>query len=214
MPVTPSSTLTPSPRKLMKLAIALVLLLDTAAGFGQMAGNPVPCEFVMNNYNTAGEIPIGTFGTWQECIDKVREECPTATIANMPPNGRGSCWCQFGTDFREDVSTGWANWPLHCEYDGSGSGGQISGSESGVDNPVPDFGRTADLGCCHDGCGDICCEPAEYCDSEAGYGGFHGTCYGCSSKEGCCDYYMNAAKLPWEGNGGMEDWESVHERGE
>ena len=75
----------------------------------------VPCEWVVNNYNYAGEISVGYVQTHQECIDKVKEECPTATIANMQVgDGPGSCFCQFGTDFSEHENAGWTNWPMHC----------------------------------------------------------------------------------------------------
>ena len=68
------------------------------------------CQWVKNNYNTAGEQNIGNFDDPDECIVAVREECPDATIANfqgVPEGEMGSCWCQYGDNMEIDESTGW-----------------------------------------------------------------------------------------------------------
>ena len=55
----------------------------------------------------AGEFQISTASptTREECIARVKEQCPEATVANMPSDisifngGSFACYCQFGNDF-------------------------------------------------------------------------------------------------------------------
>merc|ERR1712110_1055341 len=92
--------------------------MATAEPTGIQTAEPTAeCVWVRNNINTAGERSIGTASSRAECIAMVREQCPGATIANMPNTGVGSCWCQFGTDMTPDNSY-WANCLL-CTLDGT-----------------------------------------------------------------------------------------------
>jgi len=81
------------------------------------SSSSVPCEFVINNFNSDGETLVGHGLTPDECIALVKEECPTATIANMPADdsNNGACFCQFGDDFSANPSETWMNWPMLCE---------------------------------------------------------------------------------------------------
>jgi len=65
------------------------------------------CRWVENNENTAGELYVGDAANEAECIQLVREECPSATIANMELDGVGSCWCQYGDDMSPSPGAGW-----------------------------------------------------------------------------------------------------------
>ena len=63
----------------------------------------------MNNYNSENETDLGYASSPSECIEMVLEQCPNATIANMPTQGYGKCSCQYGDDMREDLSEDWIN---------------------------------------------------------------------------------------------------------
>jgi len=68
---------------------------------------PVPeynCPWVQNNANTEEEVELeGTVASHDECIDRVLQECPDATVANMGLDG--SCWCQAGDNMTEDTTS-------------------------------------------------------------------------------------------------------------
>ena len=49
------------------------------------------CKWVENNINIAGEMWVGDVSYEDECIQLVRNECPSATIAHMDVGGSGSC---------------------------------------------------------------------------------------------------------------------------
>ena len=55
------------------------------------------CDWVRSNSNAAGERQIASNAASPDsCIAMVKEQCPDATIANMPVDGDGGCWCQYG----------------------------------------------------------------------------------------------------------------------
>jgi len=65
------------------------------------------CNWVIQNRNTNGERRIGEASSPEECITMVKAQCGGATIANMPKEGHGSCWCQFGNNMEPDPSSSW-----------------------------------------------------------------------------------------------------------
>ena len=76
---------------------------------------PPSCTWVENNINFYGEVYAGDVESEEECIVLVRQQCPTATIANLDTsvgpgsNVRGSCWCQWGTNLTLVPGSGWKN---------------------------------------------------------------------------------------------------------
>jgi len=74
------------------------------------------CKWVENNINIAGEMWVGDVSYEAECIQLVRNECPSATIAHMDVDGSGSCWCQYGTDLTSVSGAGWKNCLLSSIY--------------------------------------------------------------------------------------------------
>jgi len=65
------------------------------------------CDWVIQNRNTNGEKNIGEASSPEECITMVKAQCSGATIANLPKEGHGSCWCQFGNNMEPDPSSSW-----------------------------------------------------------------------------------------------------------
>jgi len=54
------------------------------------------CDWVRSNSNTDGQRKIGNAASPDRCIAMVKEQCPDATIANLPGDGHGRCYCQYG----------------------------------------------------------------------------------------------------------------------
>lgn len=71
------------------------------------------CEWIENDLNIAIEERASDAGSQVECIENVRQECPTATIANFATIANlpetGQCWCQWGDNMRPVADAGWEN---------------------------------------------------------------------------------------------------------
>ena len=106
------------------------------------------CKWVETNANIVGEAYAGEASSEEACIELVRDECPSATIANMGIDGDGSCWCQHGDDMSPRPGAGWKS----CLLSSLGSGAQVPGF---VSNAPPAF---ADV----DANGDDCISEAEF----------------------------------------------------
>jgi hypothetical protein len=65
------------------------------------------CRWVENNLNVAGEAYVGEVASEEDCIELVRDLCPSANIANMELDGEGACWCQYGDDMTPSPGAGW-----------------------------------------------------------------------------------------------------------
>jgi len=77
--------------------------------------NVFGCKWIENNINTAGEMYVGEVSNEAECIQLVRDQCPSATIANLGVSS-SSCWCQYGTDLTPVSGAGCKNCLLSSIY--------------------------------------------------------------------------------------------------
>jgi len=90
------------------------------------------CQWIRNDWNTAGEVYIGHVSSMDECVELVQEYCQWANIATVHESAAdgyyADCWCQTGYNQSPDDSASY----FGCWFDET-DGDHSSSSDSDAD---------------------------------------------------------------------------------